>query len=230
VLKGKIFVEGDLTMENHKKGNIHIWLIEDDAGYRKNLRKSLLDCPAIGQIELFASCTPALAALKRGELPDLVLMDLGLPKISGVRGIEKIRKISSNIPIVVLTVFEEKEKVLSALKAGASGYLLKTASEEEIAKGVLQAIKGEVPLNPRITGYLLSGLKGISDASTIKDVTDRERDVLRNMAKGFTIQKSAEELGLSKYTIDFHMRNIYKKLGVGSQTEAVAKAVRTGLI
>jgi DNA-binding NarL/FixJ family response regulator len=216
-------------MKEHEIESIHVWLIEDDAGYRKNLKKSLVACPSIGDVELFASCTPALAALKRGEGPDLILMDLGLPKISGVRGIEKIKKISSDIPVVVLTVFEEKEKVIAALKAGASGYLLKTASGDEIFTGILQAVRGEVPLNPKVAGHLLDGLKNQVDTSMM-DITDRERDVLRNMTKGLSMQENAVELGLSKYTIDFHMRNIYKKLKVGSQTEAVAKAVRSGLI
>lgn len=207
-----------------------IWLIEDDAGYRNNLQKSLMDHQQIKLVEPFSSCTSALAALKRGETPDLILMDLGLPKISGVRGIEMIQQITDRIPIVVLTVFEEKAKVMAALKAGATGYLLKTATASEITQGILQAIQGEVPLNPRITGYLLSGLKRKADHEESIQITDRERQVLANMAQGLSMQENAAALGLSKYTIDFHMRNIYKKLDVGSQTEAVAKAVRAGLI
>jgi DNA-binding NarL/FixJ family response regulator len=217
-------------MKSNETGMVHVWLIEDDAGYRKCLKETLIASPEIGQVDLFSSCTSALAALKREVLPDVFLIDLGLPKISGLVGIERIRKITQEIPIVVLTVYEEKEKVLSALKSGAAGYLLKTASGKEIATGVLQAVRGEVPLNPKIAVHLLDGLKVQSYEDLLADITDRERDVLRNMANGLSVKQNADKLGLSKYTIDFHMRKIYKKLGVGTQTEAIAKAARAGLI
>ena len=117
---------------------ITVWIVEDDAGYRRNLRQSLAREKHITCSRVFPSCVEFLQAIRSGDSPDLVLMDLGLPGMGGVEGIRELGKIAPDVTVIVLTVMENKEKVIESLDAGAAGYLLKSSSIREIVEGLQQ--------------------------------------------------------------------------------------------
>ncbi|MGB0370083.1 MAG: response regulator [Opitutales bacterium] len=207
---------------------INLWLVEDDSGYRRNLERSLNREEKITCERVFPSCIELLEAFKTDKRPDIILMDLGLPQMSGVEGIRQLKAISQDATIVALTVVEEKAKVLDALDAGASGYLLKTATILEIVNGLRQVFLGGAALSPAIAKLVLDEVR--KPASNDFNLSDREIEVLEHLSDGLAVKEIAAELGISRATAAFHLGNIYQKLNVQSQTGAVAKALRAGII
>ena len=130
---------------------MNIWIVEDDAGYRRNLRMSLeLEaCITVGRV--FPSCFEFFNALEAETSPDVVLMDLGLPGMSGIEAIQKLSEVAPDIAVMVLTVFKDKERVREALDAGAAGYLLKASDGPEIISSLQKVVAGEIALSPALT-------------------------------------------------------------------------------
>jgi DNA-binding NarL/FixJ family response regulator len=156
-------------------------------------------------------------------------MDLGLPGMGGVEGIRKLRTFAPKITVVVLTVFEEKKIVFQALDAGAAGYLLKTATGPEIIQGLKQVFMGGATLSPSIAKLMLEQFHKPSPSKDFH-LTEREVEVLEELAKGLAIKEIADVLGISRSTVATHLEKIYTKLHVQSQSGAVAKALRSGII
>jgi DNA-binding NarL/FixJ family response regulator len=156
-------------------------------------------------------------------------MDLGLPGMSGVEGIRKLAVLAPDIAVLVITVFSDKEKVLHALDAGAAGYLLKTATGPEIIRGVEQAFQGGAPLSAAVAKIVLDEIRKplLNEAFNL---SEREVEVLEQLALDLSVKEIAEKLGISRRTAAFHLENIYRKLHVQSQSGAVAKALRSGII
>ncbi|GHC48687.1 response regulator transcription factor [Roseibacillus persicicus] len=208
---------------------MNIWVVEDDSGYRRTLQRLLNRDQDISCPQVFASCQPLFDTLSAESHPDLILMDLGLPGMSGVEGIQKLAELAPNIVVVVLTVFSAKEKVMDALDAGAAGYLLKSATPREIIRGLKGASEGGVPLSPAIAKTVLEEMNS-SPSPEDFDLSERELEVLQLLAEGLANKQIAERLNISPFTVNFHFRNLYKKLQVQSQPAAVAKAFRAGLL
>lgn len=207
---------------------INIWIVEDDAGYRRNLRRSL-DCEEhITCSRVFPSCDEFLDAIQIDKAPDLVLMDLGLPGMGGVEGIQRLKTIAPDVTVIVLTVLKEKEKVLESLEAGATGYLLKSSTTQQIIDGLEQVFMGGAVLSPEVAKYLLEELQ--KPASEEYNLSEREINILELLADGLTVQEIAGTLFVSRATAAFNLGNIYQKLNVRSQSGAVAKALRAGII
>jgi len=207
---------------------INIWIVEDDAGYRRSLKRSLEREENIVCSRVFPSCVEFLEAIKGDEAPDLVLMDLGLPVMGGVEGIRRLKAVAPDVTVIVLTVTEEKEKVLESVNAGASGYLLKSSTTREIVKGLNLVFRGGAALSPEIARVVLDGLR--QPRSENFNLSEREVQVLEKLAEGLTVKEIAAELHVSRATAAFHLGNIYQKLDVQSQTGAVAKALRERII
>ncbi len=213
-----------------KKGSTEnksvVWLIEDHADSRRILARVLnsgatMKCPCA-----FASCEEALAALRTHPAPDVILLDVGLPGMSGIEGIPHIKTSAPNTHIIMLTVFDDQEKVFNAICAGASGYLLKTADEEAIAHAVQDVLQGGAPINPRIAKLVLKMFASrVMPPRQKYGLTTREREVLELMVQGLIKKEISERLGLSYHTVDNHLRSIYAKLQVHTRGGAVAKAV-----
>ncbi|VGO11963.1 Transcriptional regulatory protein DegU [Pontiella desulfatans] len=209
--------------------SINIWIVEDDAGYRRNLRKSLEQEKHISVERVFPSCIEFFDALETEQAPDVVLMDLGLPGMSGLDAIRKLSDFAPDLAVMVLTVFKDKEKVLEALDAGAAGYLLKESDETEIIKALEQVFMGGSPLSPSVAKIVVQELRKPS-AEEVFMLSKREIEVLEKLADGLAVKEIASDLEISISTAGFHLSNIYKKLQVQSQTGAVAKALRAGVI
>jgi DNA-binding NarL/FixJ family response regulator len=208
---------------------INIWIVEDDAGYRRTLKGLLNHEEHITCSRVFPSCIDMFDALKTESYPDLILMDLGLPEMDGVEGIRKLSSRAPDIAVMVITVFKDKKKVLEALDAGAAGYLLKTATGPEILKGLEQIFMGGAALSPSVAKIVLDEMHKPSIADNFH-LSDREIQVLEQLAMDLSVKEIADHLGVSRRTAAFHLENIYRKLEVQSQSGAVAKALRSGII
>ena len=134
---------------------ISIWIVEDDTVFRRTLKRMLNREKKITCSRVFSSCSRLFEAVESDSHPDLLLMDLGLPGMGGVEGIQKLSTLAPDITVIVLTVFEDKEKVFQALDAGAAGYLLKTATGPEIIKGLKQVFMGGAALSPSVAKIVL---------------------------------------------------------------------------
>jgi DNA-binding NarL/FixJ family response regulator len=208
-----------------------VWVVEDNADTRRVLsrvlnRNARLLCPCA-----FASCEEALRALRANTPPDAILIDVGLPGMSGIEGIARLKAIAPATHAIVLTVFDDEEKVFSAICAGASGYLLKNADEDAIADAVQEALDGGAPINPRIARLVLKMFPRRAAApGQDYGLTDRERQVLELMVQGLVKKEIAVRMNLSYHTVDNHLRSIYSKLQVHTRGGAVAKAVSEKLV
>ncbi|HEX2972965.1 MAG TPA: response regulator transcription factor [Tepidisphaeraceae bacterium] len=209
-----------------------VWLIEDHADSRRVLarvlnRAATLLCPCA-----FASCEEALAALRsKASPPDVVLLDIGLPGMNGIEGISHLKALAPSTHIIILTVFDDQEKVFRAICAGASGYLLKNTDEEAIASAVREVMEGGSPINPRVARLVLNMFASRAAPATQEyGLSLREREVLELMVQGLLKKEIADRLKLSYHTVDNHLRNIYTKLQVHTRSGAVAKALSEHLL
>lgn len=208
---------------------INIWLVEDDTGYRRALQDILNQERHITCDRTFPSCIKLFDTIKTHPLPDLVLMDLGLPGMSGVEGIKKLAGLAPDLAVVVLTVFSDKEKVLKSLDAGAAGYLLKSATPEELVRGLQEVFLGGAALSPSVAKVVLEEMRKPKPSEQF-DLSPREMEVLELLAQDLAVKEIADKLGVSDRTVGFHLTNLYTKLKVQSQSGALAKAFRAGIL
>ncbi len=175
-----------------------------------------------------------LGMLKRDHCVDVILMDIEMPEMDGITGTEIISRRYPQIKIVMLTVFEDEDKIFSAIQGGAKGYLLKDEPPEKIYEGILMVMQGGAPMSPSIAAKTLAllrnpDLSNLPKAEEIK-LTPRQVDVLEQLSKGLNYQEIAKNLFISPATVRKHIENIYEKLQVHNKMEAVIKAKRQRLI
>jgi DNA-binding NarL/FixJ family response regulator len=207
-----------------------VWIVEDDPLFREAVALVLDEAPDVAAVEAFGTVEDALGALDAGGAPDVVLTDLQLPGMSGLDGLRQFRARAAGAHLVVLTVFEDEDRIVEAIAAGAGGYLLKPSSGGAIAEAVRTARRGGAPITPRIAARVLDVFgRLVRPAPDDYGLTDREREVLQHLVDGATKGAVADVLFLSPHTVDVHVRNIYGKLQVHSRGGAVAKALREGL-
>ena len=207
-----------------------VWVVEDNDEFRRQLA-GLLNLSDVFVCERdFSACEPAIDLLRDGELPDLILMDIGLPGMNGIEGTREIHAIASSIEVVILTVFEDDQKVFEAITAGASGYLHKSSSLEVIVESLESILAGGAPINPQIARSVLEMFARLSTPKGDYHLSPREKEILRFLVDGLTKKEIADKVFLSFHTIDNHVRNIYGKLRVQTRTGAVAKALKERLL
>ncbi len=207
-----------------------VWVVEDNDAFRKELGR-VLDASRVFRCEhSFSACEPALDLLRKGALPDLILMDIGLPGLSGIEGIERAKEISPSVQVVMLTVFEDTDSIIRAIAAGASGYLHKSAPITSAIDSLKSILAGGAPMSPQIARKLLEVFADKPSPATDYSLTPREREILRHLVDGLTKKEIADKLFLSFHTIDNHLRNIYTKLRVQSRSSAVSKALKERLL
>lgn len=207
-----------------------IWIIEDNPEFRSATVRGLSANSPEHQTFEFESCEESIEALDAGSFPEIVLMDIGLPGMDGIDGIGEIKQRSPNTSILILTVFEDDEKIFRALKAGASGYLLKSDSIESISDSIRHVIDGAAPIHPRIAGRVLKMFAQLAPAKKDYGLTAREQKVLECMAQGLVRKQIVKKLDLKLHTVDYIARRIYRKLHVSGATAAVAMAAREQLL
>jgi two-component system, NarL family, response regulator LiaR len=212
-------------MTQHKP--IRVMLVDDHMVVRSGLGTVLA---VYDDMELVGEAGDGEEAVRCGEKlqPDVILMDLVMPKMDGVAAIKAIKDRWPQIQIIALTSFKEKEYVEGALKAGASGYLLKNVSAEELVNAVRKAAAGQPSLSPEAAQVLIQRVNEPPPPG--HDLTDREKEILALMVKGLNNNEIAEKLFISQSTAKFHVSNVLTKLGVAGRTEAVALAVKYKLV
>ena len=207
-----------------------VWIIEDHAVFRRTLIRVINAEANLRCSHDFVSCEKALAAIAQDDPPDLILLDVGLPGMSGIDGIPKFKQRSPKTLLIILTVFEDDEKVFKAICAGAAGYLLKTSSADEIIQAVREALAGGSPMTPRIARRVLDMFSKLAPKQSDYGLSDREKEILQLMTTGLIKKEIAYKLTLSVHTVDTYLRRIYEKLEVNTRTGAVSKAIKEGLI
>lgn len=209
---------------------IHLWIIEDHKTYGERLVRALNRLEGISCTQRFTACEDAFTALTTEPAPQVLLLDVGLPGMNGIEGITRLRQLAPNTAIVILTVFEEDDKIFRAICAGAAGYLLKTSNTEDIAAAIRSAAAGGSPINPHIARRVLEMFSKANVPQKDYGLTPRELDILKLLVSGSTIKDAAAQLGIGYYTADEYIRSVYVKLQVRSRGSAIAKAVKEGLV
>ena len=218
-----------------KKGistaQLRIWAVEDNAAYRGALAFIFKKTDDM-ELRTFSNAEDALDALRTDRAPDAILLDVQLPGMDGISAISRFKEFAPEVCIVMLTVFEDPQKVFRALCAGASGYLLKTLPAERIIEAIREAVAGGAPMSPGVAKAVLGRFVELAGPSRSSDyaLSDREREVLELMTQGLIKKEIADRLGLSFHTVNTHLRNIYTKLHVGTRGAAVAKALKEKLV
>ena len=202
---------------------ISIGLIEDDKEIRNSLGEFLSKQSDI-LLEASTESVEEFLELDPKELNlDILLLDIELPGISGIAGIRFIKEKYPKIEIIMLTIYEDFDKIFNALKAGASGYLLKTATFEKIKYAIEETYKGGAMMSPIIARHIIEHFKKGKIAGGESGLTKRERQVVAYLLDGFTYNKIASTLGMSVNTVRFHIKNIYNKLHISSRAELMSK-------
>ncbi len=209
---------------------ILVWIVEDNRAFRQHAADAINEMPGLSCTHKFRTCEEALNALESDGAPNVVLMDIGLPGMNGIEGISRFRECLPKTDVIVLTVFEDEDKLLQAIRAGASGYLLKSSTLDEIADAIHLAHGGGSPMTPRIARRVLGFFTQRPNNLTNYDLTPREREILQALEEGLVKKEIATRLAISFHTVDMHLRHIYEKLHVNTATAAVAKALREKLI
>ncbi len=203
---------------------IAVSLIEDDDEIREALALLIAESPGFVLISSFPDCEQALKSIGK-DPPDVLLMDIGLPGMSGIEGVTQIKRIVPAIDVIMLTVHKDDELVFQSLCAGATGYLLKTTPPARILEAVRDVRTGGAPMSSAIARMIVDSFR-----RTASPLTERESEVLVFLCKGQSYKMIADSLFLSEQTVHFHIKNIYQKLQVHSKSEAVAKALRERLV
>ncbi len=168
--------------------------------------------------------------------PDVVLMDISMPRMNGVEATRRIKEQCPDVRVVVLTMYEEEEYIFDLVKTGVSGYLLKNSDSALIVKAIRAAAKGESFLHPTVAGKILTEFthmaenRGKKPAKGKTDLTEREQGVLQQIAEGKTNKEIGNQLSISEKTVKNHVRNIFHKLDVDDRTQAAIQAIRRGII
>ncbi|MDH3687115.1 MAG: response regulator transcription factor [Myxococcales bacterium] len=212
-----------------------ILVVEDDPPTRRHLVRAIEAHPELDLVRAAGSVAEGRSALAE-EQPDVLLTDIGLPDGTGIDLIRAIREVAPKAISMAVTALGDEKTVISAIEAGASGYLLKDGSHDEIGGAVLELVAGGSPISPSIARHVLQRLhredadareESENDAPTL---TSREHEVLTLIAKGFSFPEIAELLEISAHTVTTHVRHIYEKLEVNSRGSAVYEAVNLGII
>ncbi len=210
---------------------IRVLLVDDHAVVREGLRAFLELQDGLEVVGEAGDGEEAVAEATRLE-PDVILMDLVMPKLDGVGAMRQLRELVPTARVVVLTSFLEDERLLPAIQAGAAGYLLKNTEPAELARAVRAAQAGDAIIDPTVAAHLVSALA--NDRKTARDpgdqLTRREREVLELIVRGRSNKRIALELGIAEKTVKTHVGHVLAKLGVTDRTQAALLAVREGLV
>lgn len=210
---------------------IRVFLIDDHPVLRDSLARALDAEPGMSVVGQAGTATEALGDIPASE-PDVVLVDLNIPDRDGIELLGSLHAMYSELRLLVLSGYDDEYRVAEALRAGAQGYLVKTAEVAEVIDAIRRVMRGEAPLSQRIAGAVVRAMRRPmpDGAAGLDALTPRERQVLRLLATGRSTREAAAQLTISPKTVETHRVRIYQKLGCKSAVELTRIAVRTGLI
>lgn len=211
------------------KKAIQVALVEDDPHLRANLAAMLNTSPGFQCQAVYADGPAALRGIPAGR-PDVVLMDINLPGMPGTDCVRQLKDLAPNLPVLMLTVYDDSEQIFKSLMSGATGYLLKRTSRDKLLEAIREVDAGGAPMSRQVARRVVQFFQKADampvtarNASVVVNLTEREKEVLAVLAKGYAYKEIADQLKISFETVRTHLRTIYEKLHVHSRTEAVLK-------
>ncbi len=210
--------------------HIGIVVYEDNNNLRESLCNLITYSKDLLLLGNYAGVNDVTAQIKELQ-PDVILMDIDMPGMNGIEAVKQIRLFNQQVQIIMLTVFDDNRHVLDAICAGASGYLLKKYISDHLLESISQVLQGEAPMSPGIARMVIQGMQQLpKPVADNYNLTNREKQILSNLSKGNSYKLIAAELAISIDTVRTHIKKVYEKLQVHSQTEAVSKAVNEKLV
>ena len=217
-------------MPQNETRTIRVAIIEDRREIRDGLATLIEFTDGFECTGKFGSMEEALARLKH-DVPDIVLSDIGLPGMDGIEGVKRIKAEHPGIILLMLSVYEDNDRIFDALCAGAVGYLLKKTPPARLLESLREAMAGGAPMSPEVARRVINLFKEIRPPERVDyDLSPHELRLLKLLVEGHSYKTAARELNVSVNTISFHLKNIYEKLQVHSKSEAVAKALKNRLV
>ena len=209
---------------------VRILVYDDSDVMRESLRTLLFEEPGFEVIAMLPNAETIETDISELK-PDVVLMDIDMPEVNGVEAVKRIRKFSPQLPIIMLTVFDDNENIFKAIYAGASGYILKRYVTVEIVAAIHNVLSGGAPMTGTVAKKVLQMLPVAASAEEENQVlTVKEKDILQLLVNGYSYKMIASEISISIDTVRFHIKKIYDKLHVHSSTGAVSKAIKEKLV
>lgn len=204
---------------------ITVMIVEDRAGIRKSIANIINGTEGLRCIGAYSTAEEALKALEK-TVPDVLLMDIGLPGMSGIEGVRIMKSKHPSVDVLMHTVYDDDDKIFQSICAGASGYVLKNVESSELIRAI-QEIRNGAPMSASIARRVLSMVRGKEEAQTTDmNLTPREMDILQLLVEGSSYKSVADKLFISPSTVQSHIKRIYQKLQVHSKSAAVSKALR----
>jgi DNA-binding NarL/FixJ family response regulator len=209
-----------------------ILLYDDNAALRHSLEALIADEPDFELVAALPNAETTETDIQQLQ-PNVVLMDIDMPNVNGVQAVKNIRRISEDLPIIMLTVFDDNENIFNAVCAGASGYILKRYASEEIPAAIRNVLTGGAPMTGTVARKVLQMMPQANNSNTPENnsnLSAKETSILQLLVSGYSYKMIAAELNLSLDTVRFHIKKIYDKLHVHSATEAVSIAIKKKLV
>ncbi|MBK7380985.1 MAG: response regulator transcription factor [Ignavibacteriales bacterium] len=208
---------------------ITLWIIEDNTHYRRTIFKLINQSTEFVCRFAFSSCEEAFLKLNQEAPPEIILLDISLQGMSGIDGIKVLKKISPSTQIIILTIHDDDNSVFEALYYGASGYLLKDSTPENILEAIKEVGLGGAPMNTQIARKVIDRFKLLNPPPGNYGLTDREKEILSMLIDGLNKSQIADKLFISFHTVNTHIKNIYEKLHVHSRSGVISKAFKEKL-
>jgi DNA-binding NarL/FixJ family response regulator len=205
---------------------INVSIVEDNRGTRESLKELLGRAKTLQCVGVHPNAEEALRRIPE-DRPDVVLMDINLPGMSGIECVARLKARSPGTQVLMLTTYEESDLIFDSLRSGASGYLLKNMAPAELVQAIEQVHAGGAPMSMQIARKVVNHFQQIKQpASDMEQLTRREQEILALLAKGYLYKEIADQLGISLSTVRAHLHTVYEKLHVQSRTQAVVKFLR----
>jgi DNA-binding NarL/FixJ family response regulator len=219
-----------MTISEGTETTIRVAIVEDRREIREGLSTIISGTPGFRCTGSYRSMEDAFEHIA-GDVPDVVLNDIGLPGMSGIDGIRILKERHPGLLVLMLTIYDDDERIFDALCAGASGYLLKNTQPARLLEALREAVAGGAPMSPGVARRVIALFREFRPPDSTKcELTPHEVRLLRLFVEGHNYKTAAAELGVTVHTISFHLRSIYEKLQVHSKSEAVAQALRRRLV
>src|SRR6185436_18246381 len=210
---------------------IRVAIFEDNNNMREGLYQLINGSSGFTCTGAFPNCDDLIRRIEKSN-PDVIVMDIEMPGISGIEGVKLVKEKFPEMKILMETIFEDDKKIFDSICAGAEGYILKNTAPSEILDAIKEIYEGGSPMTPTIANRVLKMVKSqrTSDSKNIFNLTDREKEILSCLVEGMSYKLIADECTISIDTVNVHIKNIYKKLQVHSKSEAVAKAIKGKIV